>query len=399
MGNQCPVALCHGLFGWGEHELGSIGYWGRGLKVCSSGLDLHALSVGPVSSFWDRACELIAQIKGLQVDYGEKHADTFEHDQKGRDYTNKGVYPEWCADKPLHLVGHSAGGNTIRLAQCLLAIDHYGIGSNEDWVKSITGLSAVFNGTTLSYMLGCDRETGLVKGIQGKALFKFIQLFATISGAAMDKIYDFDLDHWDYDREDGETLQSLLGKMSDSRFMKSEDNLAFDLTIQGCTKLNEVVPTYPNTYYFSEVTEQTTKYPFSDYHRPELRMNPALAAGAFYMGQFEFDIHPIAGWGTGLMEDKLWYQNDGCVSAISQQFPFTAGDHPVAAERLHADQRRPSRKANGTGTMPGAAPVTMATLCSSIGQSLARLRITRSCMSICTNAWRIWIERDSHHGV
>ena len=117
--------------------------------------------------------------------------------------------------------------------------------------------------------------------------------------------------------------------------MKSEDNLAFDLTIQGCTKLNEVVPTYPNTYYFSEVTEQTTKYPFSDYHRPELRMNPALAAGAFYMGQFEFDAPPIAGRGAGLMEDKLWYQNDGCVSAISQQFPFTAGDHPVAAERLH----------------------------------------------------------------
>ena len=72
MGNQCPVALCHGLFGWGEDELGSISYWGRGLDVCSH-LDRLPLSVGPVSSFWDRACELIAQIKGLQVDYGETH--------------------------------------------------------------------------------------------------------------------------------------------------------------------------------------------------------------------------------------------------------------------------------------------------------------------------------------
>ena len=251
----------------------------------------------------------------------------------GQDYSGKGLYPEWSADNPIHLVGHSAGGNTIRLAQYLLSIDHYGIGSNEDWVRSITGLSAVFNGSTLTYMLGCDQETGLVAGLQGKALFKFVQLFASITGANTDDIYDFDLNQWGYDREDGETLESFLAKISDSRFMDDEDNLAFDLSVQGCARLNEYVPTYPNTHYFSHVTEQTSKYWFSDCHRPEVMINPALATGAFFMGQFEFNQPPIDGWGTGLMRDELWYQNDGCVPAMSQRYPFTAGYHPAEAHR------------------------------------------------------------------
>lgn len=337
MGNLCPVGLCHGLFGFGEKELGPISYWGQGAneKAVHSKLQLLPLSVGPVSSFWDRACELIAQIKGLQVDYGETHAATYGHKRMGRDYSGIGLYPQWSADHPIHLVGHSAGANTIRLAQYLLATDHYGIGSNEDWVKSITGLSAVLNGSTLTYMLGCDQKTGLVRSFYLKGLFKFVQFFASITGANTDNIYDFDLDHWGYDRiedEKGEGLESLedfLDKIADSKFMLGKDNLAYDLTIQGCSEINDQVPTYPGTYYFSEVTEQTSQYWFSDYHRPEVRMNPALAAGAFYMGQFEFDEPPIPEWGSGLMQDRLWFQNDGCVSAVSQRYPFTTAGHPA----------------------------------------------------------------------
>ncbi|MCP4627225.1 MAG: hypothetical protein GY850_27495 [bacterium] len=48
-----------------------INYWGAGTEVDSAGLPVIEASVGPVSSFHDRACELAAELKGTHVDYGQ----------------------------------------------------------------------------------------------------------------------------------------------------------------------------------------------------------------------------------------------------------------------------------------------------------------------------------------
>ncbi len=66
MGNKCPVILCYGVFGFDNGEI-PIDYWSLHAQK-SSLLEVHLGSVGPISSFWDRACELIAHIKGLRVD-------------------------------------------------------------------------------------------------------------------------------------------------------------------------------------------------------------------------------------------------------------------------------------------------------------------------------------------
>ena len=85
MSNLDPVVLCHGLFGWGKKEL-PIKYWGSGTEADSSGLPVYEASVGPVSSFHDRACELAAEIKGSIVDYGTEHSALFEHERYSDDF-------------------------------------------------------------------------------------------------------------------------------------------------------------------------------------------------------------------------------------------------------------------------------------------------------------------------
>ena len=57
------------------------------------GHTVHYASVGPVSSNYDRACELYAQIKGTRVDYGQVHSQRYGHARYGKDYTGRGLYP------------------------------------------------------------------------------------------------------------------------------------------------------------------------------------------------------------------------------------------------------------------------------------------------------------------
>jgi triacylglycerol lipase len=136
MKNQCPIILVHGIFGYGSEEMLGFSYWGQAKKVPCE-LPLYETSVGPISSHHDRACELYAQIKGTQVDYGEDHAKQEGHKRFGKDYTGKGFYKDWSAEKPIYLVGHSMGGPTIRMLQYLLSTHFWDKENSENWIKII----------------------------------------------------------------------------------------------------------------------------------------------------------------------------------------------------------------------------------------------------------------------
>ena len=86
-----PVVFVHGLMGWGERAgLNSVlPYWGMTTGSLTSylnslGYETYSATVGPISSAWDRACELYAQLTGTTVDYGAAHAAAHDHAQIGR---------------------------------------------------------------------------------------------------------------------------------------------------------------------------------------------------------------------------------------------------------------------------------------------------------------------------
>ena len=88
--------------------------------LSDDGHQIFAVSIGPISSNWDRAVEVFYQIKGGQVDYGSSHSgkNKIIRMPKGKSYV--GLYPQWSNENPVHLIGHSMGGQTARMLHYLL---------------------------------------------------------------------------------------------------------------------------------------------------------------------------------------------------------------------------------------------------------------------------------------
>ena len=86
----------------------------------NEGYQVFEVSVGPISSNWDRAIEVFYQLKGGQVDYGKGHSEKYDIIQKPEIKFYDGLYPEWDENNPIHLIGHSMGGQTARVLNYML---------------------------------------------------------------------------------------------------------------------------------------------------------------------------------------------------------------------------------------------------------------------------------------
>ena len=323
-----PTVYVHGLMGWGEHDqiYAVTPYWGLTSDLMpyltGKGYESYAASVGPLSSAWDRACELYAQLTGTTVDYGAAHAAEYDHARYGVTY-DKPLFAGWSADKKINLVGHSFGGATIRLFLDILAdgsaeeqaaakaagteVSPFFQGGKADWVYSLTTLAAPHNGTTF---LECCGDMTQFAAEASTAMAKLLGI-SDFKG-----VYDFQLEQFGFYRKDGETVLEALDRVLHSDFLSHNDNVFRDLTIDRSLELNDDIEIQPNVYYFSYAGDKTRQSTVTGERTSAVDMTPLFVPFANQMcGYYD---QTTAG---GFRIDKSWAPNDGLVNTVSALYP------------------------------------------------------------------------------
>jgi len=299
--------------GWGRDEMNDYRYWGGKNdyqeELRELGYSVFTLSVGPVSSNWDRAVEAYAQIKGGCVDYGKAHSEEFDIIQKPVNKCYEGLYPQWDENNPIHLIGHSQGGVTARMLEFLLSNNYpdetsFLLKNNSDgWIKSVTTISTPHDGTTLAPII--------------MDIFPFAQSMsswvAPFTNRFLKNIYRFDLEQWGLTTDNNKKSKDFWKEMGKSKIRDSKNFSTWDLSLNGAKAFNSLYRTNPDVYYFSFSTFATKRVKKSNYHRPDSKMLLILRPASILMGKSN-EI------------DSTWNKNDGIVNTASMGGP-TSGSH------------------------------------------------------------------------
>ncbi len=323
--NTYPVVLVHGFMGWGSDEMGGYRYWGGFFNLEkyleSQGYEVYIVSIGPISSNWERAVETYYQLKGGQVDYGKGHSEKWGVIQKPDGKTYEGLYPSWDADHPVHVIGHSMGGQTARMLQYLIGQESYEdsartaaeestlLGqSHAGWIRSISTIATPHNGTTLSDIR--------------KEKIPFLEYLIGIVGLVDTDFYEFDLEQWNFEREEEESWVDYYRRMRNHPAWETKNFSGWDLSLDGAQQLNTVVTADINVYYFSLVTTCTVLDSTTGHHSPRENMSLLLRRKGRILGSERIE------WGNGQLTDSTWFENDGVVNTISQYGPTTGLNGP-----------------------------------------------------------------------
>jgi len=338
MKNKYPFVFVHGMFGWGS----AIGidkiapYWGsttgnlmQYLRSCN--YECYDASVGPVSSAWDNACELYAQLMGTRVDYGKAHSEKCNHERFGRKYSKPLL--EDFGKRRIHLIGHSHGGQVIRLLVHLLtygdsdekeATDENEIsglftGGKEEYIASVTSLGTPNNGTTLYDMA----EKAAVIDPLGKVTdFAMCVVGRTF---IHQRLVDYQLEQYRMTPIRGERKADKIFR-SIERISSGEDHILTDLSFKGAYELNQKIEISKNITYFCYTASGST----GDKYKPENIKFPLLKPLSNLIARHELPEDKY-----GITFDDSWRENDGLVNTVSGRNPFDepAREYDGAAER------------------------------------------------------------------
>ena len=330
--NKAPIVLVHGFLGWGKDEIGDINYWGGTNDIeaylQSKGYKVFSVSVGPISSNYDCAVETFFQIKGGQLDYGEKHSEKYGLVQRPKGKVYKGFFPEWDSHNPVHLVGYSFGGQTIRMLQHLLEtktdfeneIPNLLLDSNlNNWVKSITTMSTPLNGATIA-----DITSKLLPFSDN--IMPIINVFST-------GYYDLDLYQWGLNKKEAESLFGYINRLIQNKAWNTKNSIAYDATLAGAKNINNMISINPNTYYFSYSTSCSKKDPSTGYHIPKESLSLANYPLCYLMGRINIKSD------ENLRTDSTWFENDGTVNTISMVRPFTGDNGPEPMKKIEKGEK------------------------------------------------------------
>jgi triacylglycerol lipase len=328
MSRKRAAVYVHGLFGWGERDglYTMLPYWG--LTSCDILTDLasqsyvcHAASMGALSSAWDRACELYAQLCGTTADYGVAHSEKFGHARYGVTYKTP-LVENW-QDCDIDFVAHSFGGATARLFMDILANGRpdeveaaraagetpspFFEGGKAACVHSLTTIASPHNGSSLMDCCG-DRATFIVSLLTGVAKALGISDY---KGA-----YDFQLDQFGIRRVPGEKFGDTIARIIAADFLGSGDHALRDLSIDSSQALNAKLGLFPDVYYFSYPCCRSHCALTSYKQKPDASMTPILAGFSRKMGAY-YDQRTPEGRPIG----KEWLPNDGLVNTVSAMYP------------------------------------------------------------------------------
>lgn len=323
-----PYVLVHGLMGYGTSSSinGVVSYWGATAgritdMMSDEGFEVYEASVGPVSSTWDRTCELYAQLFGGRVDYGEAHSLEHGHDRYGRMYEPLFEGLGENIEK-VNLVGHSFGGETVRLLASLMAygdeteqnasddVSPLFKGGQADKIHSVVTLCSPHNGTTLMHVL--DSTYPFTDLLVDMAFL----LGGTTANVTSD-MFDFQLDHFGITTKKGEQLtENELRNTIDTIMSDSTDHAAAELSPEGAKELNKKIKLSPDIYYLSYAFSTThegsvlkTQVPNSDTFA--LLRIPSRLMGAY-------SVNTV----SNITIDRTWMENDGLVNTVSAKYPI-----------------------------------------------------------------------------
>ena len=359
-------------------------YWG---SATSLGLEISpVIIVNPsgVASLHDRCCEIFAQLTGTKVDFGTTHAKEHGHARYGRMYTKEeALAPNWSEDNPLHLVGHSFGGNTARVFHHMLQSGFFGSSFGGKHVKSITVLNAPLNGALAVYAFGaqnyrheCDcsnssssslakRSSNVSRCSVGWWLGMYVHVHEYTK--VFNCIYDFGMSHWP---SSASLWCTLVAIFSQSPMFEGKDCANYDMTCHRSTELNQQMMTCPTTFYFS-IVGSTTKTEEKEKEKekeditqadddPNSTENTWLGWVLWCLGTlFMVLVNMTTKWNINRVHANMSREqtemrrktnNDGLVTCFSQQYPIIDATKSVPANcsiksfhNLKRNQVKPGR--------------------------------------------------------
>ncbi len=324
-----PYIFVHGMGGWGSDTpyYSLSPYWGGGLMPGSdtdivrilneNGIEAYAPSVGPLSSAWDRACELYAQLTGTVVDYGEAHSKAHGHDRYGFSYEGKATMGEpWNLKDKINLVGHSFGGATVRLFTSLITFgdaDEIAATGKDtsplfkgghDSIHSCITLSAPHNGSQVANQLVDPQVTMLL-------MSTVLNMIGMIFGNDF-LVFSFQLGHMGLTPKQDE-FRAFISPDGIKSYYGSNDNCGYDMTLRGAAELNEKISLSPTTYYYSYTTENT--WDISEFELPDKGLSIIFYISSMMLASTKGKTV------DGIRIEGDWAKNDGIVPLASARYP------------------------------------------------------------------------------